>query len=94
MQVEMITREDLQSFKAELLQELKQFLSTATTNKQKAWLRGHEVRKLLKVSAGTLQNLRVNGQLHPSKIGGSFYYDYREIESLLEKGKTTEDGNR
>ncbi|MFA6059608.1 MAG: helix-turn-helix domain-containing protein [Taibaiella sp.] len=94
MQIEMVTREDLQNFKAELLQELKQFISAVSTDKQKTWLKGHEVRKLLKISAGTLQNLRVNGQLHPSKIGGSFYYPYPEIESLLEKGKTDKDGNR
>jgi hypothetical protein len=83
MQVEVITKEDLQNFKAELLEELKQFISTVSTNKQKAWLKSNEVRKLLNISAGTLQNLRVNGQLHPSKIGGSFYYPYHEIESLL-----------
>jgi hypothetical protein len=87
MQLEMITREDLQQFKAELLNDISRLLSARSKDKPQRWLKGHEVRKLLKVSASTLQNYRINGQLHPSKIGGSFYYDYAEIESLLTKQK-------
>lgn len=87
MQLEMITREDLQQFKAELLNDISKLLSARLENKSQRWLKGHEVRKLLKVSASTLHNYRVSGQLHPSKIGGSFYYDYKEIESLLRTNK-------
>jgi hypothetical protein len=38
------------------------------------WLKSSEVRKLLKISSGTLQNLRINGTLNFYKIGGILYY--------------------
>lgn len=39
---------------------------------------------MLKISPGTLQNLRVNGTLRFTKIGGIIYYSYEDIELLLE----------
>jgi Helix-turn-helix domain len=86
MDIDLITKQDLQSFRIELLQELKQLLSTAIPHKQKQWLKSVEVRKLLKISPGTLQNLRINGTLRFTKIGGLIYYSYEDIEKLLESG--------
>lgn len=82
MQVELITKEDLQLFRQQLLNDLKSFM--AETQPQPAqWLRSGEVRKLLKISAGTLQNLRITAVLNPVKIGGSFYYQSSEIQDML-----------
>lgn len=50
----------------------------------KEWLKSYEVRKLLGISAGTLQNLRLNGTLPYTKIGGLMYYRYEEIRKLME----------
>lgn len=80
----MITTEDLQEFKTELIEELKNLLHL-TTKEQKLWLRSSEVMSLLKISSGTLQNLRINGTLRYSKIGGTLYYNYQDIEKLLNK---------
>jgi hypothetical protein len=82
MQVEVITREDLQAFRLQLIQELKELLLSKQPA-TKEWLRSREVRKLLNISSGTLQTLRVNGTLHPSKIGGIIFYKMEEIEKLL-----------
>ena len=41
---------------------------------------------MLGISPGTLQNLRINGTLTYSKIGGMMYYRYQDIMKLLEKG--------
>lgn len=84
MAANVITQEDLQSFKIELLEDIKN-LFTAKPTEQKLWLRSGEVKELLKISSGTLQNLRMNGTLRTSKIGGILYYNYRDIESLLEE---------
>lgn len=84
MAANVITQEDLQSFKIELLEDIKN-LFTAKPTEQKLWLRSGEVKELLKISPGTLQNLRMNGTLRTSKIGGILYYNYRDIESLLEE---------
>ena len=86
MQVEIVTKEDLRQFKAELLQELKEALKTGTKQAGKEWLKSNEVRKLLSISSGTLQTLRINGTLPFSKVGGIVYYPYQEIVKLLEKG--------
>ena len=87
MDIDIITKQDLQSFRAELLQELKQLFSKAMPHKQKQWLKSVEVRKLLKISPGTLQNLRINGTLRYTKIGGLIYYTYEDIEKLLEENQ-------
>ena len=82
MVVELITKEDLEKLKNELIQELTQLL---TKNKvpAKTWLRSAEVRKMLSISTGTLQNLRINGTLPYSKIGGITYYKAEDIANLL-----------
>jgi hypothetical protein len=85
MEVDIITKKDLQQFKLELLQELKALLGT--DNKPKAeWLRSSEVRKMLKISPGTLQNLRISGTLRSTKVGGMHYYNYEDIQNMLDTG--------
>ncbi|MEP7109172.1 MAG: helix-turn-helix domain-containing protein [Ferruginibacter sp.] len=37
-----------------------------------------------KISAGTLQNLRVTGKLKPVKIGGILFYRNSDLERLWE----------
>jgi hypothetical protein len=83
MNVELITREDLKQFKNEMLTEMKQLLKPGQ-GQSKQWLKSYEVRKLLNISPGTLQNLRINGTLRYTKIGGLLYYKLEDIEKLLE----------
>lgn len=83
MAISIITKEDLQQFKIELLDAIKELLKSNTAE-QKLWLRTSEVKKLLNVSSGTLQNLRINGTLSYSKIGGTLYYNSKDINKLLE----------
>lgn len=86
MSVEVVTKEDLQTLRQQLISDLKVLLQFQE-NSKKEWLKSSEVRKLLKISPGTLQTLRVNGTLHPSKIGGIMYYKMEEIENLLNSTK-------
>lgn len=87
MAANIITLEDLQSFKKELIEELKNMLAQRHTTPARRWLKSHEVRRLLTISPGTLQNLRVNGSLPFTKIGGVIYYDYEDIQKMLLKHK-------
>jgi hypothetical protein len=82
MSVNILTHEDLQQFKAELITELKSLFKKESAGTKK-WLKSEEVKKLLKVSAGTLQTLRINGTLQYTKIGGIIYYDYEHIEKVM-----------
>lgn len=83
MATTVLTTEDLQEFKIELLQEFKDLLKSQTTLQPKKWLRSTEVREMLDISPGTLQNLRINGTLPYTKVGGVIYYEYAEILGVL-----------
>lgn len=87
MATEIITTEDLYEFKVELLEEIKQLLNQQSGQVTKKWLKSPEVRELLGISPGTLQNLRINGTLPYTKVGGVLYYDYHEIMQVLEKNR-------
>lgn len=86
MAIEIITREDLNEFRILLLADLKEVLQTKTQI-TKQWLKSNEVRKLLNISPGTLQNLRVNGTITYTKIGGILYYSNSDLEKVLETNK-------
>jgi hypothetical protein len=87
MQIEVITKQDLLDFRQQLLEDLKQYLVKPTQASKQKWLKSAQVREMLNISAGTLQNLRINGTLKPTRIGGSFYYSHQDIQSLLESKK-------
>ncbi|MFH6985373.1 helix-turn-helix domain-containing protein [Marinoscillum luteum] len=87
MAAEVITTDDLREFKIELLEDLKRLLKEHSGQPTKKWLKSYEVRKLLGISPGTLQNLRVNGTLPFTKIGGVIYYDYADIQGMLQSNK-------
>jgi hypothetical protein len=85
MSVEIITKEDLQQFKSELLNDLLRIIQPHQP-RTRQWLKSNEVRKLLKISPGTLQNLRINGTLRYSRVGSICYYKQEDIDRLLENG--------
>lgn len=84
MKIDLITTEELQQFKMELMQEIKNVLDHKNLSQSKEWLRSSEVKAMLKISGGRLQNLRINGTLPFKKIGGTMYYNKFVIEKLLE----------
>ena len=88
MPTEIITTDDLREFKAELFRELKKMLQEHHGQPSKKWLKSYEIRKLLGISPGTLQNLRVNGQLPFTKIGGVLFYDFEDVRKMLEPTQT------
>jgi hypothetical protein len=87
MSIAIVTKDDLQEFKMELLQEIKKLVQQGENSNSKKWLKSKEVAKLLNISPGTLQNLRISGTLTYTKIGGTLYYDNTEIEKCLNTNK-------
>jgi len=87
MAAEIITTDDLREFKMELLEDFKRLLKANAGQPVKKWLKSYEVRKILSISPGTLQNLRVNGTLPYTKIGGVMYYDYADIQEMFRSNK-------
>jgi hypothetical protein len=93
MNVEIITREELIEFRNLLLNDLKEIINSKP-QQTKQWLKSNEVRKLLNISPGTLQNLRINGTLSYTKIGGIMYYNHSDIDKLLDRNKVSSIQNR
>ena len=87
MAIEIVTKEDLEEFRTRLLYDLGKMLSEFQPKPVRPWLKGAEVRKLLQISYGTLQSLRISGQLRSSKVGGCHYYRYEDIERMMNKSK-------
>jgi hypothetical protein len=82
MAVQIITLEDLNEFRSQLLNDLKEIIQSKP-QQTKQWLKSNEVRKLLNISPGTLQNLRINRTLSYTKIGGIMYYNHADIDKIL-----------
>jgi len=86
MPIEIITKDDLEVFRKTLLADIKLLLS-ASQDENKEWLRCSDVRKMLKISTGTLQNLRISGKLKSQKVGGIHFYKLTDVENMI-GGKT------
>ena len=87
MAAEVITTDDLREFRMELLDELQSFIKQIAQKPTKRWLKSPQVKELMGISAGTLANLRVNGTLKYSKLGGIILYDYDHIVSVIESNQ-------
>ncbi len=78
-----ITIAYLEKFKVDLLKEIAELLKSTSNQPYKKWLKSSEVRKLLNISPGTLQNLRINGMLPYTKIGGTMYYKAADVDHMM-----------
>ena len=87
MPTAIITTDDLREFKIELLDEIKNLLTKQASGNIKKYLKSSEVMDLLQVSPGTLQNLRINGTLPYTKVGGIIYYDAAEIQNVMDANR-------
>ncbi|HEY4108609.1 helix-turn-helix domain-containing protein [Puia sp.] len=82
MKVEIVTKEDLDNFRQILLADLTKVIKRP--DPAQPWLKSYEVRKLLKISAGTLHRLRAKGILPFSRVGGTFLYKNEDVQKLVE----------
>lgn len=93
MPANIITTDDLREFKMELLDDIKNILNNQSKGRLKKYLKSSEVMDLLQVSPGTLQNLRINGTLPYTKVGGIIYYDAEEIQGVMEANRVHHGSN-
>ena len=85
MKLEIITKDDLQQLKEDILNEISALFQGRT--EQKKWLKSTDVREMLGISPGTLQNLRVNGTLPFTKVGGTIYFAHEDVLKVLLRNK-------
>ena len=92
MATNIITSEDLEQFKWEFLELIKNHIDTrlgkvSPVIEERQWLKSHQVQRMLGISPGTLQTLRINGTIPFSKVGGSIFYSADDVQKVLEKNK-------
>jgi len=93
MPTSIITTDDLREFKMELLEDIQKLLANHSSGTLKRYLKSSEIMDLLQISPGTLQNLRVNGTLPYTKVGGIIYYDAMEIQNVMTANRVLHDPN-
>ena len=86
MAIEVVTKEDLQQFRIQLINDIRHLIGSEEKTSGKQWLKNAEVKKILNISSNTIQRLRIAGKLRSSKIGGVHYYRYADIEKMLNEG--------
>jgi hypothetical protein len=91
---QLVTLDDLEEFKRELLIGIQAIVSQNASIQPKKWMKTYEVKKMLNISHGTLQTLRNNGTIPFSKVGGIIYYDAIEINKVFEARKRDYGKNR
>jgi Helix-turn-helix domain len=87
MPANVITTDDLRDFKLELLDDIKKLLGKQVKGKLKRYIKSSELLEMLQISPGTLSNLRVNGTLPYTKVGGIIFYDSEEIQKVMDNNR-------
>lgn len=80
-----ITKEDFDQFKEELLNEVKALFETNIEKKK--WIRSKDVREMLGISDGTLQTFRINKTIPAYKLDATWFYKREEIIEVMEKNR-------
>lgn len=82
-----VTKEDLRQFGVLLIGTIRTIIERSNAEKgtdaPPEWLKARVVRKLLDISAGSLQNLRVAGKVRYKKVLGSYYYNRDDLTQLF-----------
>lgn len=84
---DMITKDDLRQFGLELLSNIGTLI-TQTKDVQneiedQEWIKSKQVRILMNMSPGSVQNLRVTQKVRFKKILGSYYYNKVDLLKLF-----------
>lgn len=78
--MQILTTDDLERFKKELFAELKKMFGLKEEpSTQNKYLKSIEVKKLFKISATKLYELRRNSKIPFIKVGGIYLYPYNEL---------------
>ncbi|ANI90108.1 hypothetical protein A9P82_12935 [Arachidicoccus ginsenosidimutans] len=88
MELDLVTKEDLQKLRMQIANDMRDILKAqkpAETNVLTGY-KTAQVRKILGCSYNTLVALRVSRQIRTKKIGGALYYNKDDIRKLLEEG--------
>jgi len=78
---EIVTKADLLQVKTDILVALNEVMNRGNVSQK--WMKSHEVMEMLGLSSSGLQNLRINGTIPYTKLGGVIYYSKDDISKIL-----------
>ncbi|WP_348797975.1 DNA-binding protein [Flavobacterium adhaerens] len=86
-----INKDDLRQFGLLLVDQFKQIIKN-NQNKDDddlnpEWIKSRVVKKLMDMSAASLQNLRITGKVRFKKVLGSYYYNKSDLMNLFNDKK-------
>ena len=79
----------MEQFHKKLVDELLVALKYQSGIVPKKWMKSHEIRRLLKISPGTLQTLKSSGVIPYTQMGGVHFYDHEDIQKYWNQGRST-----
>ncbi|WP_235832093.1 DNA-binding protein [Flavobacterium ranwuense] len=87
MMSDILTKDDLRQFGLLLINDIRKIMEDAQLREKEnihpEWLKSRAVRKLMDMSPGSLQNLRVTGKVRFKKVLGSYYYNKEDLIKLF-----------
>jgi hypothetical protein len=89
MGVDIVTKDDLQSFRVQLLSDIRVLLETQANERSKLVTEGYktkDVRRILGCSVNKLVSLRIARKIRWKKVGGTIYYNKEDVRRLVEEG--------
>jgi len=88
-----VTKEDLRQFGLYLIGTIRKMVEAASAGDKQTvhpeWLKSRVVRKMLDISPGSLQNLRITGKIRFKKVLGSYYYNREDLLQLFNEEQTS-----
>lgn len=84
---EQVTKDDLRQFGLALVDTMRKMVEGVVSESEdinSEWLKGRCVRRMLDMSQGSLQNLRVTGKIRFKKILGSYYYNRKDLQNMFD----------
>jgi len=88
-----VTKEDLRQFGLYLIGTIRKMVEAASAGDKQTdhpeWLKSRVVRKMLDISTGSLQNLRITGKIRFKKVLGSYYYNSADLMHLFKDDKSS-----
>ena len=85
MNLDLITKNDLNDFKLELVNLITDIVSKSQPKKKKFLQR--RCKRPVRNSTGTLRKYRITGKISYTKIDGILYYKYEDVIKLIESNK-------
>ncbi|TCN54506.1 DNA-binding protein [Flavobacterium circumlabens] len=88
---EIVTKEDLRQFGLLLVDKIQAVFKDKDSERKETlepeWIKSKSVRKLLDISAGSVQNLRTSQKVRFKKVLGSYYYNKEDLRKLFDDDK-------